>query len=166
MGSFGAEYVDKPPETIAYTAENGERAFYRRDADAERNTIFMNSSATGSHRSFFSATSSNATIPNVAGPGRILGNLLEAAGGSVERNIGLFAYKTKLHPAARAEQRLKDWSLSTEGDAGFLLRCLAASDRPSLQLAAFRVRRLSTTQKVISESGAEKTSVADSTVEG
>ena len=126
MGSFGSESIAQPPETIAYTAENGERAFYRRDVDTEQCTIFMNSGATRSHRSFVSATSSNATMPNVAGPGRILGNLLEAAGGSVERNIGLFAYKTKLHPAARAEQRLKGWSLGAGDDASFLLRCLAA----------------------------------------
>lgn len=126
MGSLGAGSVTQPPETIAYTAENGERAFYRRDVDAERYPVFLNPGATKSHRSFFSAISSNATMANIAGPGRILGNLLEAAGGSVERNIGLFAYKTRLHPAARAEQRLKDCVPSTENDAMFLLRCLAA----------------------------------------
>jgi len=77
-------------------------------------------------------------MSNLVGPGRVMGNLLEVAGRVVEKNIGLIAYKAGLHPAVKAEQRLKEWVPGTpEGDM-YLLTC-AASERPILQQCAFRL---------------------------
>lgn len=56
--------------------------------------------------SYTSEWSSNYTMSNLPGPGRILGNLLSLAGSSLERNLGRIVYRSHARRVAKAKKTL------------------------------------------------------------
>jgi len=92
-------HVLRAPSIIIYKGTGGAQTVYRRVDEFETNTRpYTNPTASASHWSFFSTTSSNFTLPNLVGPGRVLGNLYEMAGRSLESSIQSVTYKIGLHP--------------------------------------------------------------------
>ncbi len=68
---------------------------------------------------YHSTWSSNYTMSNIAGPGRLLGNLLSSTGLTLERRVGKLAYRAGLGAFSKAEEdllkhRLKDMLVSEE----------------------------------------------------
>ncbi|KLO06949.1 hypothetical protein SCHPADRAFT_909921 [Schizopora paradoxa] len=57
--------------------------------------------------SYASTWSTNYTVSNLTGPGRIIGNALSSAGSSLERQLGTMAYRAGLGRYARAETSLQ-----------------------------------------------------------
>lgn len=73
-----------PPQSPSFTFED-----FQRD---DSTTIY----------SFFSTWSSNYTMSNLPGPGRLLGNLLSGAGSSLERRLGKIARRARSRSYAKA----------------------------------------------------------------
>ncbi len=72
--------------------------------------------------SYYSTWSSNYTISNLVGPGRLLGNLLSSAGSSLERRLGKLAYRLGLGSYAMAEAGLWNPGLLTMLQSEDMLR--------------------------------------------
>ncbi len=56
--------------------------------------------------SYYSTWSSNYTMTNLPGPGRLLGKLLSSAGSTLERRLGKLAYRAGIGSLAKAEANL------------------------------------------------------------
>ncbi|KLO14325.1 hypothetical protein SCHPADRAFT_318869 [Schizopora paradoxa] len=61
--------------------------------------------------SYFSTYSTNYTMSNLVGPGRLLGNLYSKAGSSLERRLGKLAYRAGIGGHAKAEAYMLHGSL-------------------------------------------------------
>ncbi|KLO10085.1 hypothetical protein SCHPADRAFT_943122 [Schizopora paradoxa] len=86
--------TDSLPETVYITSKTGTRARFRRVEEEEdartasrNNGVYRNSRAAESHWSYYSIISTNFTASSIAGPGRLLGKVLNFAGRSLERTI-------------------------------------------------------------------------------
>ncbi len=69
--------------------------FYEQDDSTSINTY-----------SYYSTRSSNYTMSNLPGPGRLLGNLYSSAGSFLERRLGKLAYRASLKSLAKAKTDL------------------------------------------------------------
>jgi len=96
--------------------------------------------------SYFSTWSSNYTMPDLPGPGRLLGNLMSSAGSSLERCLGKLAYRAGLGSYAKAEANLRKYNLCgmlrsedmiQKEKACNILLGYASSYNPAVQLMAF-----------------------------
>ncbi len=61
---------------------------------------------------YYSTWSSNYTMSNLVGPGRLLGKLFSNAGSSLERRLGKLAYRARLGSHAKAETDLSYYNMS------------------------------------------------------
>jgi len=97
--------------------------------------------------SYFSTWSTNYTMSNLPGPGRIVGNIFSRAGSSLERRLGKIAYRKGVGDYAKAETSLQEfggWPFDRgvtqkekEGVCDTLLR-YARSNNPAIQLMALK----------------------------
>ncbi|KLO10294.1 hypothetical protein SCHPADRAFT_525645 [Schizopora paradoxa] len=104
-------------------------------------------SETASVYSYFSTWSTNYTMSNLPGPGRILGNLFSAAGSTLERNFGRFVMKSRMKAyrrAVKALTKLPFWRVGemTPGERQETCKLLlyyAQSEDANIQTSAFRL---------------------------
>jgi len=96
--------------------------------------------------SYHSTWSSNYTMSNLVGPGRLLGNLFSSTGSSLERQLGKLAYRTGLGGYAKAEKDLalesmysmvRSEDMVQKEKACSILLGHASSNNPAIQIMAF-----------------------------
>ncbi|KLO12555.1 hypothetical protein SCHPADRAFT_929149 [Schizopora paradoxa] len=103
-----------------------------------------NSTNTAPH-SYFSTWSTNYTVSNLPGPGRVIGNFFSKAGGTLERNLGRLAYSVGIGSYAKAEVEFSllhtfylKWEKGTESEEICeMMLDYARSENPSIQFMAF-----------------------------
>ncbi len=86
---------------------NSQRASTLLDDNYEQN----DSTSTYTY-TYYSTWSSNYTMSNLVGPGRLLGKLFSNAGSSLERRLGKLAYRARLGSHAKAETDLSYYNMS------------------------------------------------------
>ncbi|KLO10087.1 hypothetical protein SCHPADRAFT_892612 [Schizopora paradoxa] len=73
----------------------------------DSNSIEHDSSDSSTVHSYFSTWSTNYTMSNLPGPGRIVGNIISRAGSSLERGLGKVAHRASVGKNSRAISNLQ-----------------------------------------------------------